>query len=330
MFGIRTNNDWFPQLPLYGALVACGIFVLGTGGVASQAQQIKEIPSDHGIEAKQPAVYWHDANSKFDLDSSTGQWAVVLQQDSAPPKRVPLPDILEQVDSIRPAGSDRIVVLADLAAGAHYVGLIRTDPAKLFDEFWTSAPPGLSPDNRWVLFVRFYPMHGAEGYDDQYRLYDVLGSRAVNWPGRPVQDAPTGEIISYDTTKAGMPVYPLSPAEAGRDNTNVPENEAHQALSSFIWDSDSKRVMFADEVGGRISLVIVNVPTDQNQQATTLSYELSGDQSPCAGVCLPKNIGKLEWNGDAVKAQLLSTPTHAPDREINLNLLVSQFIPVRN
>jgi hypothetical protein len=88
--------------------------------------------------------------------------------------------------------------------------------------------------------------------------------------------------------------------------------------------------MFVDEVGGRLRIVIVKVPTGKNQNASTLVYELSGDQSPCGELCQPKNVGKLEWNGDAVKAHLISTPTNAPDREITVNLPVSQFNPARN
>jgi hypothetical protein len=304
--------------------------VASAGTVGSSAQEIKELPSDHGIEAKQPQVYWHDANSRIDLDSSSKQWAVVIQRNSAPAERVLLPDYIEQVDSIRRSGNDRVVVLADLAAGAHYIGVIATDPAELLDQFWTSAPPGLSPDNRYVVFVRFYPMHGAEGYDDQYRLYDVLGSRAINWPGRPAQDAPAGEIINYDASKAGVPVYPLSAAEVGRDNTNVPEAEVHHLLSYFVWDTNSKRVMFADETNGRVSLVLVGVPSDPKQNPTTLTYALAGDQSPCSAACQSKNIGTLAWNGDSIMAQLLATPENAPDRKISLNLPISRFVAAKD
>src|ERR1035438_4901749 len=100
-----------------------------------------------------------------------------------------------------------------MSAGAHFVGVIGTNPVKLLDHFWTSGEPALSPDNHYVIFDRFYPAHGADNYDDQYRLYDVLGTRASNWPERPAQDGPPAEPINYDDTLAGVPVYSLKVGE---------------------------------------------------------------------------------------------------------------------
>jgi hypothetical protein len=320
------------RLQAFSLWMACVALMLLTPSVLCCAQQVKELPTNHGITGKQPDIYWHDADISLDLDASTKDWSVVVQQGTNPVERAPLPDLLEQVYAIHRAAPNRAVLLADLSAGAKFIGIIGTSPAKLLDSFWSSAGPSLSPDNRYVLFVRFYPMHGADNYEDQYRLYDVLGTRASNWPERPAQDGPPTEPINYDSTLAGVPVYPLKAGELGRENTNIEDGQVHQRASEFIWSADSSKVVFADVQGGVISLVVVSMPTAAGGKPQTVVYPLAGTENVCLGTseaeCNIFNVRSLAWDGESIRAALMIRPNHAKAIEKDLTIPLSKFVLV--
>ena len=323
----RSEN----RLQAFSLWMACVALMFLTLSVPCCAQQVKELPKDHGITGKQPEIYWHDADISLDLDASTKDWSVVVQRGSNPAERAPLPDLLEQVYAIHRAAPNHAVLLADLSAGAKFVGVIGLSPAKMLDSFWSSADPSLSPNNRYVLFVRFYPMHGADNYDDQYRLYDVLGTRASNWPNRPAQDGPPNMPANYDDTLAGVPVYPLKTGELGRENTNIEDGQVHQRASQFIWAADSSKVVFADAQGGVISLVVVSVPTVLGSNPQTMVYPLAGTENVCPGPseaeCNIFNVRSLAWDGESIRAALMIRPNHAKAIEKDLTIPLSKFVP---
>ncbi len=329
--GIFNRNE--NRLQAFSLWIACVAPMLLTLSAPCYAQQVKELPLNHGITGKQPEIYWHDTDMSLDLDASTKDWSIVVQQGSNPAERVPLPDslVLEQVYAIHRAPQNHAVLLADLSAGAQFVGIIGTSPAKLLDSFWSSATPSLSPDNHYVLFVRFYPMHGADNYDDQYRLYDVLGTRSSNWPDRPAQDGPPNLPANYDDTLAGVPVYPLKAGELGRDNTNVEDGQVHQKASKFIWSVDSSKVVFADVQGGVISLVVVSMPIGGNGKPQTIVHPLVGPENAClgsgGGACDYRNVGSITWDRDNVNVVLRIRPQHGKTNDIDLTIPLTEFVP---
>lgn len=306
-------------------------FMLLTLSVMCHAQKVKELPTDHGITGKQPEIHWHDNDIQFDLDASTEHWIILIRKNSSEAGRVPLPDTIAQVYAIHRAASNRAVILADASAGAHYVAVIGTDPAKLLDSFYTAGRISLSPDNRYVLFIRLYPMHGADNYDDQYRLYNVLGTRASNWPDRPAQDGPPNLPANYDDTLAGVPVYSLKAGELGRENTNVEEGQVHLSASDFIWTADSSKVVFADAQAGVLSLVVVTMPTTAGGKPQTSVYPLVGDENACLGTeegdCWSRNVHSLAWDGDNVKAALKIWPQDGKAIDMDLTIPLSKFVP---
>ncbi|MGD0831585.1 MAG: hypothetical protein ABR907_11610 [Terracidiphilus sp.] len=332
---ISLNEDRLQAFP-GGIVVACLLLLTVIAGAG--AQQVKEYSwKDKPIYVgapptfKQPEIYWHDSDMSFDLDASSDDWSVLVKQGNTPAERVPLPAILEQVNAIHRAAPNRAVLLADLSAGARFVGIIGTSPAKLLDSFWSSAAPSLSPDNRYVLFIRFFPMHGADNYDYQYRLYDVLGTRALNWPDRPAHDAPPNSPTNFDDTLAGVPVYSLKPGELGRQNTNIEEGEVHQSASDFIWTADSSKVVFADAQAGVISLVVVSMPTVAGGKPHTSVYPLAGSENVCLNTseaaCYNRNVRSLAWDGDNIKVALKMWPQHGKAIDVDLTIPLSKFVP---
>jgi hypothetical protein len=310
-------------------LKGCSALILFVCAPQSHAQEIKELPLGAAISDKQPAIYWHDKDAQFDLDASANQWSIVIRQSDSPPTRVQLPGYINKVYSIRRAAANHLVVLAESGGGAYYVGVFSAATSSVLDEFSTSAAPGISLDNRYIILVRLYPMHGAGGYDDQYRLYDVLSNRAANWPHRPAKPAPEGEPENYDDSLAGVAVYPLDPAVRERDNTFVAEGLEHKLASRFVWDQESRRVIFADYSSGVLSLIMVAAPSGGERYPETSVYQVPANRNPCAEACLQKNIGKLEWLGNSVRVQLTTTPKNAPNRTSTLSVVVSSFIPAR-
>lgn len=307
----------------------CIILFLSIFSGVCDAQQFKENPKDHRPNGEQPEVYWHDTDIHFDLDVSTKPWdvSVLVKRKSADTVHISLPSFaIAQVDLIHRAAPNRAVLLADATAGAKYVAVIAADPARMIDSFFSAASISLSPDNHYVLFVRFYPAHGAVNYDDQYRLYDVLATRSSNWPEHPTQEALTLEPFRL----VGVPVYPLKVGEIERDNTNVEEGTEHQSLSDFVWSSDSKRIAFLDAQHGIARIVVVSVPTSKHPHPETVVYKLEGDQDPCFGFCgQTYNDMHLKWSDDedTVKSDLLAHPLYNPEFEIHLNIPLSQFVP---
>ncbi len=313
-----------------GLYLVLGILISGLDISLSgaRAQEIGELPSDRGISGKQAPIFWHDEDARFDLDASTNQWSVIIKERAKPSARVPLPGYINQFYSIRRASSTRVVVLAQGVSGAYYVGIVGVDTGVMIDEFLSSAEPKLSPNNRYIIFVRIYPMHGAEGYDDQYRLYDIMGDRSGNWPHRTAQPAPAGQPSNYDDSLAGVAVYPLDANEKERQNTFVEENESHKLVAPFVWDSKSERVVFGDYASGMLSFVVVTVPTSNGEPSETFAYKVPAGQNPCFEFCLPKNIEYLRWLGSSVNVQLMSKKENVAARVSKLELPLSQFTPV--
>ena len=296
------------------------------------AQEVKEYPLNSGLAGKQPEVYWHGTDLSLDIDASTKDWNVVVTHRDRNIDHISLPREIDQVDVVRGAPQNRAIVIAEIGSGAYEVVVMQTDPAKLLDKFLASKAVSLSPDNRYVLFVRFYPMHGGEGYDDQYRLYDVQGNRSTNWPNRPAQDVRPNMPANYDETLAGVPVYPVKVGELGRMNTFVPEGHEHLEASDFNWTTDSSKVAFADVQGNVISLVVVTVPTAEKRKPQTAIYPLVGLENVCGNPdegegCNNQNVRSIAWDDDSIGVALLLRPQRGKDIEKNVTIPLSSFVP---
>ena len=324
-----------PQAFSLGIAFAC--ILLSTAVAASSAQQVKEFswkdePQYVGDAPpfKQLEVYWHDPDLRLDLDASKEPWSVLVQRNGGEVARLPVDDLgFSRVNAIHRVAQDRAVLLGEGTTGSGIVGVIGTNPVKLLDHFWTNGGFGLSPDNHYLIFGRFYPAHGADNYDDQYRLYDLLGTRTSNWPKRPAQDGPPTEPINYDDTLAGVPVYPLKADEVDRENTNVPEGTEHEGGIDFIWSADSSKVVFADSQARVITIVLVKMPVGGKGGPQTLVHPLTGNENICLadGVCDSSIVKSLTWNGDGVDVKLRFQPRHDKALEMNLTIPFASFAP---
>lgn len=115
----------------------------------------------------------------------------------------------------------------------------------------------VSPDGRYIAYVRFFPSHGAdENAEDRVRMYDLSGTASSNRPLRS-SDPPIAEV--------GVPIYPILKDEASRGNMDLPDADVYSVVSSLHWKPDSSRVIFGVNHGdvelGLVEAAPTGIPT---------------------------------------------------------------------
>jgi hypothetical protein len=93
---------------------------------------------------------------------------------------------------------------------------------------------------------RFYPLTGTIDPSEQYMIYDL---RKASPKYRIV------DVVGLDAP--GSAIYPVE--EKFFMHIEIPDDERHEARSSFFWSLDSKAVLFADLHQGKTDLVLVKV-----------------------------------------------------------------------
>ncbi len=206
---------------------------------------------------------------------------------------IELPKAMEQVAQVR-IYKDRLAVQAWLGPDEQgEVAVFDLQTGQLVDDF-LGYRPVFSPDNRLVAFVKFYPAHFLQSYEDQEMLYDLDASAAQNRPayGAVVPSPDKRSMLHH----AGLPLHPLAPRELGRQNANlVDESAYHRKISEFAWSPDSRRVAFVDARDGAASLVVVDTRTLLQQNRSTTFNAALVDASSAA---LPELADVCSVQGD--------------------------------
>ncbi len=112
----------------------------------------------------------------------------------------------------------------------------------------------MSPDQHWLVMRKFYPVHMSVPFTEEYLLYDLAKTAAGNR---------ASGIPSDDDQTVGKTIYPLGLTNTPVDNVNVPESQTHKFYSdSFYWAPDSRAMVFADNLHGTLSVVLVTINGD--------------------------------------------------------------------
>jgi hypothetical protein len=108
--------------------------------------------------------------------------------------------------------------------------------------------PALSPDKRWIVTRKFYPLHGVKA-SEEYLLYDLTKDREANRAGTPPRD----------TDAFGRVIYPVVLNAEPYPNVWLSADQTHVFHSkSFYWEDNSAAFLFADSIGYKgLSLVLV-------------------------------------------------------------------------
>ena len=217
-----------------------------------------------------------------------------ISRAGAPEKIVELPRAMEQVAQLRVHGN-RVAVQAWLGPDEQgEIAIFDLQTGQLVDDFLEYRAV-FSPDGRQIAFVKFYPAHFLQSYEDQAMLYDLEASPAQNRPAYgAVVPSPDKRSMQHH---AGMPLHPLAAGELGRQNANlVDQDEYHRKVSEFAWSADSRRVAFVDARKGAASLVVVDTRSLQ-QQARVASFDAGLVDASAAA--LPELADVCSVQGDA-------------------------------
>ena len=95
------------------------------------------------------------------VDRAKGSATLYIGSGS-PAAGIPLEDaLISEIAQVCPLSNGRLVVFADMV-GASAIYLIDKASASVMDLFW-AFDPVISPDQRWIAYAKFYPLHGVEG-----------------------------------------------------------------------------------------------------------------------------------------------------------------------
>ncbi len=133
---------------------------------------------------------------------------------------------------------------------------------KLLDSFWCMQP-SISDDNRFLAYIKVFPLHFVPGVSYEYLVYDLAGTPEEN------RTPPNRERMS-DKYDAGWPVYPPGLDNSPGDNILADESLAHSISSSGFFWLHKDAFAFADQWKGEQSLVLVGLRQGVGQPQVTV------------------------------------------------------------
>jgi len=217
---------------------------------------------------------------RLDVERNGTRTSILLHRD------------IVQVNQARLYGPNQIVIAGMVDGDVSTVVIVDLSQKNIVDLFLCYSP-AISPDGRFVAFVKFYPAHGISSAESHYMLYDLASS--------PAKNRPAGGKV--DPASVGRGIFPPGVGNAAGDNVDVGDRPTHNIASdTFFWNEQSTEVVFVDQLATQYSAVVVRVHTDPpNVLATQLPSKLicPAGASPCyerlVGVKFPNSaIGPLE------------------------------------
>lgn len=196
---------------------------------------------------------YHNGDISIALAYEKKGLAIDIENTSQPPHRVQLPSEIVQVNQIAQGPKGKAIILGMVNGSVFEVVIVDLRSELVADQFLAYSP-SVSPDGRFVAFVKFYPLHFVDGTDDHYLLYDVIKSPTEN---RSSGTPPT------DHTNVGTQIFPSGNNLSG-DNIGINTlQQHHMAAQAFFWRYDSNQYVFLDLQGGKFRLI--GVSTSQPQ-----------------------------------------------------------------
>jgi hypothetical protein len=120
-------------------------------------------------------------NVSATVDRSIGQGDLFLgPSDSA--VKISIPEVVADViDEVCPISGGRLVVFGSVGYELKNINIIDSAKAALLDSF-DGFTPAMSPNQRWLVYRKFYPFHTELPVSEEYLLYDLSKTPAQNRP----------------------------------------------------------------------------------------------------------------------------------------------------
>lgn len=196
----------------------------------------------------------------------------------------------EQVDEIDIINSSRVLVLGRVGANFPIANIIELPSGRLVDQF-PCFDPIISPDHRFLAFIKSFPGHpGPVAVSNEYLVYDLTKGASYNRPGFK-------SGVTYDL---GWPVYPPGATNAVGENL-IPglDSPAHLLMSTRLFWLDSETFAFSDLFSGQNRLVVVNLRLGiRSPLVRTLNLNTLGliDLRRCQATSSPSDFER--WSKD--------------------------------
>jgi hypothetical protein len=318
MFSISASTVQRAKFIIAGALL--GLTALSRVAIASGDSALVDVGGKLFDPTNHPLATYSDAEVSLSIVRNDRRLSVFTAPAGQSGSLVALPDDLSQVDQIRRGPGHRAVILGWVSSAVAQVTIFDFKKRIVVDHFWAYQPT-LSPNSRWLAFTKYYPPHGAENTEDQYRLYDLARTTAANRPSRP--DRGTG--AADPVTEVGAWIYPLRANEIDRENVGVDDGTAHESASDFFWSDDSSKLVFADAQAKIMSVVMIRMSTEQEAWIA----ELRGKVDVCAGDCAGVRMKSVHFSEATLETEFeqIIAGRRVPKTASRIQLPLTDFQP---
>jgi len=180
------------------------------------------------------------------VDRQSGVTDVTVATGRAPIRLSNISEIFQ----VCPLQNDRMVIFADPGFGFSVI-VIDTAKGVMLDRFLAYYTPSMSPDQRWLVFPKFYPRFTELPASDEYLIYNLSKSPEANRPSGAKQ---AGEL----DVDVGSVIFPVGWKNESGDNIGRPEEQQH-GMGPVFWAPDGRSLVFDDGVMNTHSVVWVTI-----------------------------------------------------------------------
>jgi hypothetical protein len=252
-------------------------------------------------EAQDPTAYQLDNGTVLEISGEPLDLQLLITRPGIKPVSIALPESILEVSSIDRVVGRQVAVIGDAGGGLYDVVLVDMTQYRIADYFMGYSPT-ISPDGRFIAFVKFYPTHpGPVKVSDFVLLYDVAHG-AVN-------NRPAG-ISIYDRESVGTAVYP--PGIKTQDpDSGLPDTAISYKImdDDFFWSPDSSMFVFSAEhkvksdlkdgaalIKTQLDLVLVDLAMPNAPKTSVFTV------AACVGASCMEYLKSIEFGADSLNA----------------------------
>jgi len=171
---------------------------------------------------------------------------------------------ISEIAEVCPLTDGRLVVFA---TGGWPTDVHVVDPARAaqLDSFSASGPV-LSPDQRWIAYVKFIPPRPDES-SSEYMIYDLTKTPAQNRPP---------DVVLTETETVGRVIFPPGHENVFGSGIGLPEELLHLGGGSLYWAPDSRAILFEDRTASGPGIVLVTL--DEKGTASAFRHALTAGE----------------------------------------------------